>query len=346
MNIQELPIISVIIPCYNGEQRIGDCLESIKRQRYPEEKIEIIVVDDDSTDNTVKIAREKYGCKIVRNGTHNIERGKSIGVEEAKGEYIFLIDDDNQLPGKNWLATLVRAVVKEGCVGGQASYFHYDKNDSMVNRYAALFAINDPTVFYLNRRDKLMHIERTWTLPGEVVFETEKFYKIKFTPETLLTIGSQGFLIKKEYLMRASWRPYLYHMDTNMELVMQGLDTYIMLKTSVIHDHSKDVRHFISKLKRNISLFYSENKYRKFKYDINKAKMFKLGIIMGTFIIPFKDSIQGYRKVHDIAWFLHPVISFRVALIYALSTIRNKLNRGGGSELSIFELIPYDVGFI
>ena len=280
-------------------------------------------MDDDSTDNTVRVAKQIYKCKVVKNGTHNIERGKSIGVEHATGEYLFLIDDDNRLPDKEWLITLVSAVVKENCVGGQASYFHYDKNDTMANRYAALYAINDPTVFYLHRRDKLMQTEKNWVLPGDVLSETKDYYKVKFSPDNLLTIGSQGFLVKKSYMLKADWKPYLYHMDTNMELVMQGLDTYIMLKKSVIHDHSDNINHFIKKLERNISLFYSENEYRKYKYDSTMGKMIKMGLIMGTFVIPFIDAFRGFFRIPDAAWFLHPLVCFRVDLIYSYKTLCN-----------------------
>jgi len=321
------PTVSVIIPCFNGIGRVEECLDSIRMQDYPQNKIEYIIVDDDSSDNTVSICRDRYNCKIVTNGTHNIERGKSIGVENASGEYVFLIDDDNRLPEKTWLSTLVKAVVCENAVGGQAAYFHYDKNDSHANRYAALFGINDPAVFYLHNRDKLMQTETSWTLPGTVIKETDSYYKIRFSPENLLTVGSQGFLIKREYILKANWQPYLYHMDTNLELVQQGYNTYIMLKTSVIHNHSNDVKHFINKLKRNIRLYYSENQYRKYTYTMTAGKAITLGLILGTFIIPLIDSIKGFCKIRDCAWFLHPIISFRIAVIYACATLRHLFKR-------------------
>lgn len=62
---------------------------------------------------------EQFGAKSVRNGTHDPERGKFIGIEHATGEYLFFIDDDNTLTHKTWLENLVRAVVDENCVGGR-----------------------------------------------------------------------------------------------------------------------------------------------------------------------------------------------------------------------------------
>ncbi|MDR2598670.1 MAG: glycosyltransferase family 2 protein [Oscillospiraceae bacterium] len=318
----QLPTISIIIPCYNSEKRLPLCLNSIKSQTYPQDLLEIIVVDDDSTDNTIKIAQE-YGCHVERNGKHNIERGKSIGFCKSTGEYVFFIDDDNLLPHNNWLVDLVTAVIEENAVGGQAARFNYSKKDTPANRYAAIFGINDPTVFYLKKRDKLMVTEKTWVLPGEVIRQNEKYFVVKFDKTNLLTIGSQGFLIKKDYLLRTTYEPYLYHMDTNMELVEQGFNTYVMLNDSVIHNHSDTVSHFIKKLKRNISLFHSENEHRKYKYDIKKTTMLKLGLIMSTIFVPLYDSIRGCTKQPDIAWFLHPIICFRVAFMYALVTIKN-----------------------
>ncbi len=327
LKFQDCPSISVIIPCFNGRKRLPRCLKSIQKQNYPQEKIEYIVVDDDSTDGTAELAAKEFGCKVVRNGTHNIERGKSIGLENAKGEYVFLIDDDNRLPDANWLITLVSAVVENDSVGGQAAYFHYNKKDTAANRYAALYAINDPTVFYLNRRDKLMQTEKVWTLPGKVVRETNKYFVVRFHPENLLTVGSQGFLVKRSLLLKTSWKPYLYHMDTNMELVIQGHCNYIMLKRSVIHDHSQNIEHFIGKLKRNIGLFYSENKYRKYTYDISKGKMIYLGLVMGSFIVPFASAVKGFMQIRDLAWFIHPWICFRVAIIYTKATLKNIFQR-------------------
>lgn len=63
-----LPLVSVIIPTLNEEKNIGRCLESIRKQTYPKDKIEIIVVDNDSTDKTREIVRklQKPGSSMVQ----------------------------------------------------------------------------------------------------------------------------------------------------------------------------------------------------------------------------------------------------------------------------------------
>ena len=319
----KFPYISVIMPVYNGAKRLPKCLGSIRRQSYPQERIEIIIVDDDSQDNTVQVATEQFGAKVVRNGTHDPERGKSIGIEHAAGEYLLFMDDDNILTHRTWLENLVHAVVNENCVGGQASKFAYCKNASLPDKYMALFGCGDPAVYYLHRRDHMMKTERKWHLGGEVLKDTKKYFKIKFDSRTLPTIGSQGFLIKKEYVYLIRWQPFFYHIDSNLELVKQGYDNYIIMKDSVVHNHSASYKDFMDKIKRNSAQLGRDDQYRTYSYDLTMPKMIKLGLTLGTFVVPFWDSLKGFLKFPEPAWFLHPVICFRVALIYTENVLKN-----------------------
>lgn len=93
-----LPLISVVIPTFNGQDRIGNALLSVVGQTY--KNIEIIVVDDGSTDNTQKIlddiAQKGVKIKIIKN-KENIGFVKSLnkGINEASGKYIARLDDDD-----------------------------------------------------------------------------------------------------------------------------------------------------------------------------------------------------------------------------------------------------------
>lgn len=321
--MQQTAFVSIIIPVYNGEKKIEKCLSSISMQEYPKESLEIIIVDDDSTDNTVSIAREQFGCRIVRNGTHDPERGKSIGIGYAQGEYLLFMDDDNILPHNKWLLNLVDAVVSEKCVGGQVAWFQYEEEASISDKYMALYGCGDPAIFYLHRRDHMMKTEKKWNLGGTVLKETEKYYKVKFDNETLPTIGSQGFLIKKEYVHLIKWQPFFYHIDSNADLIRMGHDQYIIMKDSVVHNHSKDFKDFMSKIKRNSNQLKRDDQYRSYSYNLTSLKLIKLGLTLGTIVIPLKDSIVGFFRFPSIAWFLHPIVAFRVAMIYSWNVLTN-----------------------
>lgn len=84
--------ISIIIPVKNGSNYLGEALGSIERQGMD---VEVIVVDDGSTDATVQIAKD-HGCKVV---SHPVSRGqvaaKNTGLRYATGDYVMFLDHDD-----------------------------------------------------------------------------------------------------------------------------------------------------------------------------------------------------------------------------------------------------------
>lgn len=85
--------ISVVIPAYNEEANIYNCLQSITNANYPREKIEVIVVDNGSDDNTRTIA-EGLADIVLRDDYLKISGLRNLGVEHATGEIICFIDAD------------------------------------------------------------------------------------------------------------------------------------------------------------------------------------------------------------------------------------------------------------
>jgi glycosyltransferase involved in cell wall biosynthesis len=92
----DLPLVSVIIPSFNNESFIGPAIESLFRQTYSEEKMEIIVVDDGSTDNTLEVLA-KYEAKIVLicHNHRGIAAARNAGISRARGEIITFLDSDD-----------------------------------------------------------------------------------------------------------------------------------------------------------------------------------------------------------------------------------------------------------
>lgn len=88
-----LPVVSIIIPVYNGERHIGRCLDHLLRQSYPMEKLEFIIVDNGSTDDTISII-ESYGLKSYRASKKGPGAARNAGFLIASGEIIVLIDSD------------------------------------------------------------------------------------------------------------------------------------------------------------------------------------------------------------------------------------------------------------
>lgn len=101
--------LSVIIPARNEEENIGRLLTTLQQQTYPKELLEIIVIDDHSTDKTAEIVRSFTGVKLLQLTDDGINSYKKkaieTGVAAAGGELIIATDADCWCP-ENWLKTI------------------------------------------------------------------------------------------------------------------------------------------------------------------------------------------------------------------------------------------------
>ncbi len=85
--------ISVVIPSYNEEKYVANCLSSILECRYPHDKLEIILVDNGSTDNTLNIAK-RFDVTILVDKHKTIGGLRNLGVQHARGNILAFLDAD------------------------------------------------------------------------------------------------------------------------------------------------------------------------------------------------------------------------------------------------------------
>ncbi len=107
------PRMSVVICSYNGERTIRDTLDGVARLEYPE--VEVIVVDDGSTDATAQIAAE-YAFRVVSTPNRGLSAARNLGLEMATGEIVAYIDDD-AWPDPQWLSFLAATFMSSDHVG-------------------------------------------------------------------------------------------------------------------------------------------------------------------------------------------------------------------------------------
>ncbi|OYT26291.1 MAG: hypothetical protein B6U97_04140, partial [Candidatus Altiarchaeales archaeon ex4484_96] len=96
-------IITILVPAFNEEKTIADTIESLLRLDYPSHLLDIIVLNDGSTDKTGQIAAEYAQRGDIRLIENRINQGKAkslnIGIKEAKGELIATLDADTVIEG-------------------------------------------------------------------------------------------------------------------------------------------------------------------------------------------------------------------------------------------------------
>ena len=88
------PLVSVIVPCYNGAAFLEEALRSALGQSYPE--VEVVVVDDGSTDSSAEIAR-RFPVRYIRQENRGLSEARNAGIRESKGSYLVFLDADDRL---------------------------------------------------------------------------------------------------------------------------------------------------------------------------------------------------------------------------------------------------------
>ncbi len=109
--------VSIIIPNLNGEDLLPDCLDSLNNLIFERGKVEIILVDNASSDNSVDFVRENYpGVKILENEENlGFAQGCNTGAEIASGEYLVFLNNDTKVD-ENWLGGLFSEIDPENNV--------------------------------------------------------------------------------------------------------------------------------------------------------------------------------------------------------------------------------------
>lgn len=108
-----LPLVSVLIPLYNAQQYIADTIIKIKRQTYP--NIEVIIVDDHSTDESLKVAQQ-YASEQIHVYVNPLKGGNSArnyAFLQSKGEYVKFMDADDYC-SDNLIKSQIERILSEG----------------------------------------------------------------------------------------------------------------------------------------------------------------------------------------------------------------------------------------
>jgi len=208
------PSISIIIPTYtSSEKYIQTCILSINNQNYPKDKIEILVVDNESKDNTVKISK-KLGAFVytVIGKPSQACNQRNLGAMKAKGEYLLFLDHDMELEN-NLLSNFSELVSKT--------------KSKIDGWYIPEQIIASNNLFSLIRNYERSFYNQT-VIDAIRIIKKEAFLKTKSQYDPLLSNGP------------ADW-------DLDIQLEKIGCKFGILKKCVYHHEEKLSLRQYISK---------------------------------------------------------------------------------------------------
>ncbi len=127
-------MVSVVIPAYNAEKTITQCLQALAEQSYPTESYEVIVVDDGSTDGTAGLV-QKHAVKYIHQDNQGPAAARNNGARQSEGDIILFTDADC-VPNADWIDQMVSSFNEPDVIAVKGAYKTRQK--ALVARFAQL----------------------------------------------------------------------------------------------------------------------------------------------------------------------------------------------------------------
>jgi glycosyltransferase involved in cell wall biosynthesis len=215
------PLVSVIVPCYNGASFLEAALRSALAQSYPE--VEVVVVDDGSTDSSPEIAR-RFPVRYIRQKNRGLSEARNTGIRKSRGSYLVFLDADDRLKPHAIATGLGALALRPDCAIAVGDHVFIAANGS----YLASSAKEDPLHAHYEALLKSNFIE----MISSVLFRRSIFDEVGGFDATLRVAEDYEL-----YLRIARARPICCHAvivaEYRMHEANTSRDSELMLTTTL-----------------------------------------------------------------------------------------------------------------
>ena len=136
------PIVSVIIPNFNGREVLEDCFKSIEALQYPPSRLEVLVVDNGSNDGSQEFVRQNKRFRLIElQRNDGFAAAANLGAKESKGEFIALINNDVEL-SPDWVQQILKPFLSDPKVGAATGKLLLKDRPDVVNDLGAILLLN------------------------------------------------------------------------------------------------------------------------------------------------------------------------------------------------------------
>lgn len=266
-----MPKISIIVPVYNVEEYIGTCLKSLVEQTL--EDIEIICINDGSTDNSIRIIQyfmqNDFRIKLINTSNNGQGIARNIGIQNAKGEYIAFVDPDDWVDNDMYLKMYNQAQLLNSDIV-ICNYIRWFE-DSKKEQYWPFFekALSctknkrldipdgcniDKSILYSTLLISPCYswnriYKRELLIDNNILFSTSKCYEdCIFILKTHILANTVSYIDDTLYKYRRHTNSTLLTLDNRLELLLieySSMEKYLSDK-GLIHDFELNLRYFLA----------------------------------------------------------------------------------------------------
>jgi len=318
--------VTFVVPTFNSQRSIEKCIKSVLKQNYPKDKLDIIISDGGSSDDTLKIVK-RYGCRIIHNPKRLAEPGVALGMRVSTSDINFVLAADNELPRKDWLRLMVKPFQENPDIYGVFTQVVGSKKDTDIMKYLILLHANPLLWFVLGDEANPRSMEKSY----QVIEKTESYEVFDFTLEKFPAIAfAQGFGVRRDFV-RSIESEYDDILPV-IEMIKKDLKIAYVPKAGVYHHHVRSLKALLGKYKTRVIERFGTETYgyksrERFLSKQRRIRQYLWFLYSLSCVLPMVDAIKGYAKDRDRAWLYHPIVCFSLTTLMMLSFIRLKIVR-------------------
>lgn len=317
------PKVSFILLTLNGGDGVRTCLESLLRQSYSPELIDIVVVDNGSSDDSVKIAR-KFGARVFLHPEGNLYSNWIRGLHKIKGEFVFYLEQDIVLRGNDFIKNMIKPLLKDDRLVATFTKEWPNKDMNWVPRFLSYhYSQCDPLLEFL-----FLPVEKSF------VEKHNDYIVCKFEDKKIPPAARMFYRV--EYLKKTpNWKTknYFDH-DFIINCVRSGYPYFAyVMEPGYYHYHARGYIHLLQKRVRNMGMHYFPE-YGKYHYVIldtkDKGEVFKLILFVIYANLFFPAAIRGFfrfLKHKDWVLLMEPFITISIVDSLLIAFIKDKNGR-------------------
>ena len=292
-----------MIPTLNEERNIGRCLRSIRRQQYA--SIEVIIVDNYSSDHTVDIARS-CGARVEFNAIRNPEISKMIGLQSATGDFFCYLDADIELASQGWFESLLKPMTMDPEIVGSFPRFIPDPEGTAAARFLRYNPLElDPLLEFLCPPISKSCVYRTGLYSVHVLDSGN-------APPIGICLYRTGVL---RMVLHGS--PYFNDIDVPLMLSEEGFRRFSYVESvGIYHRNISNIMDIVKRRRRNLNqVFLPHIAGRRYRYVSGLGSICRLAVWIVASNLMLPTLVRGiYRAIRfrDSALLLEPVVAAAV----------------------------------
>ncbi|MCQ2468655.1 MAG: glycosyltransferase [Ruminococcus sp.] len=346
------PLISIIVPVYNAQQYLSDCISSLIKQSY--DNLEIIAVNDGSSDTSLEILRDFQAkdnrIKVIDQKNAGVSAARNNGIKHASGEYVMFVDADDWIDAETCQTAISKLTNTDADVvmWSYTSEFEHRSEQKKLFPQERIFE-SDDVAYHLHRRfvgiigEELAHPEFADSLcpVWGKLYKRSLLDGISFTDLKKIGTYEDGLynLFVFERVQRAVYLPeYFYHYRrTTTESVTSGYreklfdqwQNLFQIMNSYIQEHKLDSQ-YNTALQNRIALSLlglGLNEMSSDKSFIGKCKEIKRIISLPEYREAYCQLDYQYFPIHWKVFYKCAKYRCSVAIVFLLKVIQHIISR-------------------